>query len=76
MNTEVRREQIIEAAMNLIASRGLKGLNVAGIANRIGLVPSAIYRHFKSKDDVLDMILDFIQEKLLTNIRITCKETS
>ena len=76
MNTEVRREQIIEAAMNLIASRGLKGLNVAGIADRIGLVPSAIYRHFKSKDDVLDMILDFIQEKLLTNIRITCKETS
>ena len=76
MNTEVRREQIIEAAMNLIASRGLKGLNVAGIANRIGLVPSAIYRHFKSKDDVLDMILDFIQEKLLTNIGITCKETS
>ena len=62
--------------MNLIASRGLKGLSVAAIANRIGLVPSAIYRHFKSKDAVLDMILDFIQEKLLNNIRMTCKETS
>ena len=76
MNTEVRQEQIIAAAMDLIASRGLRGLNVAAIASRIGLVPSAIYRHFKSKNDVVDVILDFIQEKLLTNIKITCKETS
>ncbi len=76
MKTEVRQEQIIEAAMNLIASRGVKGLSMAALANKIGLVPSAIYRHFKSKNDIMDMILDFIQEKLLTNIRITCKETS
>jgi AcrR family transcriptional regulator len=76
LNTEVRQEQIIQAAMNLIASRGLKGLSIAALANRIGLVPSAIYRHFKSKNDIVDMILDFIQERLLTNIRTTCKETS
>ena len=76
LNTEIRQEQIIQAAMNLIASRGFKGLSVAAIANRIGLVPSAIYRHFKSKDDVLDMILDFIQERLFANIRIACEETS
>jgi AcrR family transcriptional regulator len=76
LNTEVRQEQIIEAAMNLIASRGLKGLSMVAVANRIGLVPSAIYRHFKSKNDILDMILNFIQERLLTNVRIACKETS
>lgn len=76
LNTEVRQEQIIEAAMNLIASRGLKGLSMAALANRIGLVPSAIYRHFKSKNDILDMILNFIQERLLTNVRIACKETT
>ena len=76
LNTEIRQEQIVQAAMNLIASQGLRKLSVAAISNKIGLVPSAIYRHFKSKDDVLDMILDFIQEKVLTNIRITCKETS
>ena len=76
LNTEVRQEQIIQAAMNLIASRGLKGLSMAALANRIGLVPSAIYRHFKSKNDILDMILNFIQERLLSNVRIACKETS
>ena len=76
LNTEVRQEQIIQAAMKLIASRGLKGLSMATLANRIGLVPSAIYRHFKSKNDILDMILIFIQERLLTNVRIVCEETS
>ena len=76
LSTEVRQEQIIEAAMNLIARRGFKGLSMAAIASRIGLVPSAIYRHFKSKDGVLDMMLDFIQERLLTNITIACEETS
>jgi len=38
LNTEVRQEQIIQAAMNLIASGGLKGLSMAALANRIGLV--------------------------------------
>ncbi len=75
LNTETRQEQIIQAAMNLVAERGLKGLSMAALANRIGLVPSATYRHFKSKEEVLDRILDFIQESLLTNIRITCEET-
>ena len=76
MNTEVRQEQIIQAAMDLIAMRGLKGLSMAALANRIGLVPSATYRHFKGKEEVFDRILDFIQERLLTNIRMTCEETS
>ena len=76
MNTEVRQEQIIQAAMDLIAMRGLKGLSMAALANRIGLVPSATYRHFKGKEEVFDRILDFIQERLLTNIGMTCEETS
>jgi AcrR family transcriptional regulator len=76
LNTGIRQDQIIEAAMHLIGSQGLKGLSMAALANRIGLVPSAIYRHFKSKNDIVDMILDFIQERLSTNIIITCKETS
>jgi AcrR family transcriptional regulator len=76
LTTEVRQEQIIQSAMDLIAVRGLKGFNMAALANRIGIVPSAIYRHFTSKDDIVDMILGVIRERLLTNIRITCKETS
>jgi len=76
LNTEVRQEQIAQAALDLVAIRGLKNLNVASVARRIGLVPSAIYRHFKSKDEVIDSVLTHIQEMLYNNVKAVCEETS
>lgn len=76
LGTEVRKKQIAQAALNLVASQGLKGLSVAGIASRVGLVPSAIYRHFKNKDQVIDAILDLIRDRLLGNVRVVTEETT
>lgn len=75
LDTEIRKKQIAQAALRLISSHGLKGLSIAGIAGKIGLVPSAIYRHFKNKDQVIDAILDLIQERLLENVRKVTAET-
>lgn len=74
LDTEVRQEQIAQAALGLIASHGLRGLSVAGVARRVGLVPSAIYRHFKGKDEVLDAAIGHIQGRLLDNVRAVCEE--
>jgi AcrR family transcriptional regulator len=76
LNREIRREQIMKAAMELIAKEGVNGFSMASLADKIGLVPSATYRHFKNKDEVLDKILDFIEKRLLDNTRSTCRETS
>jgi AcrR family transcriptional regulator len=73
--TEVRQEQIIEAALELIGSEGVYALSIAGIAERVGIVPSALYRHFKSKDDVLDAVLDLIKRRLLVNVAEVREET-
>jgi len=73
--TLIRQEQIVEAALNVINRQGMKELSVGGVARSVGLVPSAIYRHFKSKDDVLEAIIDLIRDKLQTNIKAVCKET-
>ncbi len=75
LETAIRQEQIAQAALHLIATQGLKRLSVASVAGRIGLVPSAIYRHFENKDQVLDAAIDHIGEMLLTNVRIVCEET-
>jgi AcrR family transcriptional regulator len=69
LDTLVRREQIAEAALELVASQGLRRLSMAAVARRVGLVPSGIYRHFKSKDEILAAVLDRIQERLLGNVR-------
>lgn len=76
MDTEIRQEQIVQAALGLIGQRGLKHLSMARIARQVGLVPSAIYRHYKSKDDVIDAILDQVRLKLLDNVHQVCGVTS
>ena len=68
LDTHVRREQIAEAALSLVGNRGLKNLSIAGVARRVGLVPSGIYRHFRSKDEVLEAVLDLIGSRLRSNV--------
>ena len=56
VGTQIRREQIAEAALGLVAAEGVRRLSIAAVARRVGLVPSGIYRHYKSKDQVLDAV--------------------
>jgi len=74
--TETRKDQIAQAALGLVASHGAKRLSVAAVARRVGFVPSAIYRHFKGKEEVLDAIPGLIRERLLGNLRAVCEKTS
>lgn len=73
--TEARQEQIIEAALELIGAEGVYALSIVGIAERVGIVPSALYRHFKSKDDVLDGVLKLLRKRLLSNVKNVRKQT-
>ena len=76
LQTRIRREQIAEAALQLVAGEGVKRLSIAAVARRVGLVPSGIYRHFKSKDAMLDAVLDLLDSKLQANVEAAQKETS
>lgn len=69
-----RREQIAQAALHLIATQGLSGLSMAALARSVGLVPSAIYRHFRGKEDILDAVVDALRQRLLRNVRRVTEE--
>ena len=47
------REALIEAALGLIAERGLGGFAVAELARAVGVSAAAPYRHFRDRDAVL-----------------------
>ena len=64
LDTEIRREQIAEAALALLANQGLGRLSVAAVARRVGLVPSGIYRHFENKDQMLEAVLGLLERRL------------
>ena len=76
LDTDVRRDQIVEAALAVLGTRSVQDLGMADIARRVGLVPSAIYRHFRSKDEVLDAVLQRVGRRLLENVRTVRAQTA
>lgn len=42
----------ILAARNLVAAKGFSGLGIRTVANRIGVTPPAMYRHFASLEEL------------------------
>lgn len=65
MNTEYtdRQKEIITASLEIIAESGIQSLTIKNISKKIGLVESAIYRHYESKTQILIALLDIIGEQ-------------
>lgn len=53
-----RQNQIISETIRLIHTKGIQGLTIKNISNGIGVTEAAIYRHFKSKDEILSTIIN------------------
>jgi AcrR family transcriptional regulator len=51
------RERIVEAGLALLEREPDAPLTVGRIAEEVGAVPAALYRHFESLDDLLDAVL-------------------
>jgi AcrR family transcriptional regulator len=52
-----RRRLIVAAAAELFASRGYAQVSMADVADAVAVRPSALYRHFRGKDDLLDQVV-------------------
>jgi AcrR family transcriptional regulator len=68
-NTLVRREQIIEASRRLIMEYGSEHVTVRRIAAEIGISEGALYRHFKSKKEILLFLIGHIEENLIGDLQ-------
>jgi AcrR family transcriptional regulator len=74
-STKVRQEQIVNAARVVIVKHGSEHVTVKKIANEVGISEAAIYRHFKSKRDILSLLIDDIEKTLLSDIKLTPKDS-
>ncbi|NLD05703.1 MAG: helix-turn-helix transcriptional regulator, partial [Synergistaceae bacterium] len=54
VSSTVRQKQILDITLEIIAEKGLGGVNLSEIAQRVGIVPSALYRHFENKEALID----------------------
>jgi AcrR family transcriptional regulator len=66
--TLVRQKEIVSAARKLIVKCGSEHVTVKRVAQEIGGSEAAIYKHFKTKRDVLSFLIDDIQNTLIKDI--------
>lgn len=61
MELTARQQDIINAAINIIARQGFQELTTKRLAEVVGVSEAALYRHFESKTDLIHKILEYFQ---------------
>ena len=59
------KKKILEVSLELFAQKGFDGVSVREIAKAVGVRESALYKHYKNKEDILDKIV----EEMISSIR-------
>lgn len=60
-----RRTATVEAVVELAAEQNPSEITTTAIAERMGLTQGALFRHFSSKDAILQAVMTWIGERLL-----------
>ena len=65
-----RKEEIILATLELAAEKGLAGVSMSMIADKIGIKKPSLYKHFSSKDEIVEAMYQFLRDKSKENANI------
>ena len=68
LDSEVRRHQIVQTARKIVATQGMHFFTIQELAKEVGVSEGAIYRHFKSKDEILLALIHEIEHSLMIAI--------
>jgi AcrR family transcriptional regulator len=52
------RERLVAEALSVIAADGVDALSMRALATRLEVVPAALYRHVRNKEQLYDLVLD------------------
>lgn len=66
---EERREEILDAAEKLFATKGFDNTSTGDILDAVGIARGTLYYHFKSKEDILDGVIQRITHRLMRDAR-------
>jgi len=58
--TPLNRSRVLEAAVALADETGLDAFSMRGLAQKLGVVPMALYKHVAHKDELLDGMVDLV----------------
>ena len=64
-----RRLQILQTLANMLEQPGSERVTTAALAARIGVSEAALYRHFASKAQMFEGLIDFVEQSCMGLIR-------
>ncbi len=62
---EERKNEILDVAERLFGAKGFDNTSTGDILNEIGIARGTLYYHFKSKEDILDAMIDRMTGRLV-----------
>ncbi len=71
-----RRREILDVAEELFVTKGYDNTSTNDILNRIGIARGTLYYHFKSKEDILNSMIERINDGLIAKARTIASDTS
>lgn len=75
-STSKRQQEIIESAGKLLMQKGVKGLTTKNLALEMNFSESALYRHFKNKEDIIVLLLDYLGSNIKERLNIISEKNS
>jgi TetR/AcrR family transcriptional regulator len=64
-----RRQQILQTLAGMLEQPGAERITTAGLAGKIGVSEAALYRHFASKAQMFEALIDFVEQSAFGLIR-------
>lgn len=58
-----RKEEIVLATLELAAQKGLANVSMSMIADKIGIKKPSLYKHFESKDEIVEAMYQFLRKQ-------------
>jgi AcrR family transcriptional regulator len=62
------KDKIFDAAIDLFAERGYDHVSVRDIARAVGLTEGAVYKHYSSKDEILESIFAYVEGRIYPQV--------
>lgn len=62
---EARRNEILDVAEELFGQKGFDGTSTNDILAKVGIARGTLYYHFKSKEDIMDALIERYNVRLL-----------
>ncbi len=73
---EERKNEILDAAEELFVTKGYDKTSTGDILDKVGIARGTLYYHFKSKEDILNAMIERINDTLIGRAKKIASDTS